>query len=86
MRAVILVFVILCLSAQAQPYNYTLPASSGTRLVLEGASEVLMPRISLNTTGGNWTYPYDYYPVYAKNQTVSGTFYGNNSIADLPLP
>lgn len=82
MRAVILVLVILCLSsARAQPYNYTLPASPGARLVLEGASEVLMPRISLNATGGNWTYPYDYYPVYTKNQTVSGTFYGNNSIA-----
>lgn len=81
MRAVILVLVILCLSsARAQPYNYTLPASPGARLVLEGASEVLMPRISLNATEGNWTYPYDYYPVYAKNQTVSGTFYGNNSI------
>lgn len=81
MRAVILVLVILChSSAWAQPYNYTLPATPGVRLVLEGASEVLMPRVSLNTTGGNWTYPYDYYPVYSKNQTVSGSFYGNNSI------
>lgn len=82
MRAVILVLVILCLSsARAQPYNYTLPASPGARLVLEGAIEVLMPRISLNATEGDWTYPYDYYPVYTKNQTVSGTFYENNSIA-----
>lgn len=82
MRAVILVLVILCLSsARAQPYNYTLPASPGARLVLEGASEVLMPRISLNATEGNWTYPYDYYPVFSKNQTVSGTFFKNNSIA-----
>ena len=30
----------------------------------------------------NWTYPYDYYPVYAMNQNVSGTFFGPGRMAD----
>ena len=42
---------------------------------------LLMPHVDLNIPEGNWTYPYDYYPVYARNQNISGTFYGTSPMA-----
>ena len=42
---------------------------------------LLMPHVDLNIPEGNWTYPYDYYPVYARNQNISGTFYGTGRMA-----
>jgi methanogen extracellular protein (TIGR04279 family) len=35
----------------------------------------------LNMPEGNWTYPYDHYPVYPMNQKISGTFFGTSRIA-----
>lgn len=86
MRPAVLMFMIFCVSAAlAQNYNnYTIPtypSKSGGWLTLEGANEILMPHINLNTPEGNWTYPYDYYPVYARNQSISGTFFGTGLMA-----
>ena len=71
MRIVILVFVLMGL-AVAEAHSYTMASSPGKGLILEGASEVLMPHVNIVSSEGNWTYPYDYYPVYAQNQTISG--------------
>jgi methanogen extracellular protein (TIGR04279 family) len=83
MRLVILMLIILGISSSgAQIYNYTASADKGENgLILDGASEIMMPQISLNTPEGNWTYPYDYYPVYTQNQTISGTFFGSSRLA-----
>jgi methanogen extracellular protein (TIGR04279 family) len=86
MRPAVLMFIIFCVSAAyAENYNnYTLPAyssKSGGWLTLEGANDVLMPHINLKTSEGNWTYPYDYYPVYTRNQNISGTFFGTSRMA-----
>lgn len=83
MRSAVLMLIIFCISsALGQNLNdYTYPGKSGGGLTLEGASDILMPRINLNTTEGNWTYPYDYYPIYARNQNISGTFFGTGRMA-----
>jgi methanogen extracellular protein (TIGR04279 family) len=86
MRPAVLMFIIFCVSAAyAENYNnYTLPAyssKSGSWLTLEGANDILMPHINLNMPEGNWTYPYDYYPVYTRNQNISGTFFGTSRMA-----
>jgi methanogen extracellular protein (TIGR04279 family) len=70
MRIAVLMLVVLGIYA-AGAYDYALPASPGS-LALEGAVEVLMPQVSLVAPGGNWTYPYEYYPVYTQNKTISG--------------
>ena len=59
--------------AVAEASSYTMATSPGKGLILEGASEVLMPHVNIVSPEGNWTYPYDYYPVYAQNKTISGT-------------
>ena len=76
-------FIILCISgALAHDLdNYTYPNNIGGWLKLEGAYDVLMPQINLILPEGNWTYPYDYYPVYARNQNISGTFFGTSHMA-----
>jgi methanogen extracellular protein (TIGR04279 family) len=71
MRKVILVFVLMGL-AVAEASSYTMATSPGKGLILEGASEVLMPHVNIVSPEGNWTYPYDYYPVYAQNKAISG--------------
>ena len=86
MRPAVLMFIIFCVSgALAQNYNnYTLPtypSMSGGWLALGGANDVLMPHINLKMPEGNWTYPYDYYPVFARNQNVTGTFFGTSRTA-----
>lgn len=86
MRPAVLIFMIFCVSAAlAQNYNnYTLPtypSKSGSWLTFDGANNVLMPHINLNMPDWNWTYPYDYYPVYARNQNISGTFFGTSRMA-----
>ena len=78
--------IVFCVSAtSAQNFNYyaqpTYPIKGGGWLTLEGANEVLMPRVNLNMPDGTWTYPYDYYPVYARDQNISGTFHGTSQTA-----
>lgn len=68
--------LVLLGMAVAEAHIYTLSTSPGKGLILDGASEVLMPHVSIGSPEGNWTYPYDYYPVYTQNQTISGTFFG----------
>ena len=86
MRPAVLIFIVFCVSA-AYAQNYsdhtlpTYPSKNGGWLTLVGANDVLMPHINLNLPEGNWTYPYDYYPVYARNQNISGTFYGTSRMA-----
>jgi len=82
----VLMFIIFCVSAAyAENYNnYTLPtysSKSGSWLTLEGANDILMPHINLDMPEGKWTYPYDYYPVYTRNQNISGTFFGTSRMA-----
>lgn len=82
MRIFVWIVLILGISVVwGQTYNYSLPSSGKSEdiygLILEGESEVLMPNISLTMPDGNWTYPYHYFPIYAQNQTVSGTFLGS---------
>lgn len=84
MRLVVLILmlmlIVLGISA-AGAYNYAMPASPGSGLSLEGASEVLMPHVSLVTPEENWTYPYEYYPVYPQNKTISGTIFEPDRLA-----
>ena len=86
MRLALLIFIILSVSvALAQNYdNYTLPTypnKIGGWLTFEAANNVLMPHTMLNMPEGNWTYPYDHYPVYTMNQNISGTVYGTSRMA-----
>lgn len=86
MRLAVLIFIILSVSvALAQNYNnYTLPTYTGkigSWLTFEGGHDVLMPHTVLNMPEGNWTYPYDYYSVYTRNQNMSGTFSGTSRLA-----
>jgi len=80
MRFAVLMLIVLGISA-ADAYDYVMPASPGRGLALEGANEVLMPHVSLVTPGGNWTYPYEYYPVYSQNKTISGTLFQPERLA-----
>jgi methanogen extracellular protein (TIGR04279 family) len=73
MRIVILIILVLMELLVAGAHSYSTP---GGGLILEGANEVLMPHVSIVSAQGNWTYPYDYYPVYAQNQIISGTLFG----------
>jgi methanogen extracellular protein (TIGR04279 family) len=78
----ILMIVVLGLSASiVGANNYTTPTSPGKGMVLEGASEVLMPHVSIVAPEGILTYPYNYYPVYAQNQTISGNLFGPDLLA-----
>jgi hypothetical protein len=61
--------------------NYAMPIFLGRCLVLEGTSEVLMPRVGLVMHEGNWTCPYDYYLIYPYNQTISGTHFEPDRLA-----
>ena len=40
-----------------------------------------MPHVSLVTPEGNWIYPYEYYPVYPPNKTISGTIFEPDRLA-----
>jgi hypothetical protein len=40
---------------------------------LEGNNTIQMPSVGFASQGANWTYPFPFFPVYAKNQTISGS-------------
>jgi|GEM_PF-4352564 len=67
--AVLLILASLPLSMAQPTLN-----SANIEIALEGANEVMMPSASLAMPGGDWTYPYESYPVYAPGQNISGSF------------
>jgi methanogen extracellular protein (TIGR04279 family) len=48
---------------------------------LQGRNMLLTP--SAGYENGSWTYPFGEYPAYQENETISGTFWGNRSLAGI---
>ncbi len=75
----------LCFAIQAQedtaiPDNIGLP--EGNWISLEGNNTIKMPSVSFVGPEANWTYPFPFFPVYAENQSISGSFLGQSGLAD----
>ncbi len=86
MRLQILLISLLCLcfAVQAQE-NASVPSDSdlteGSWIGLEGNNTIQMPSTSFVSPEANWTYPFKFFPIYAENQTISGSFLGPADLA-----
>ncbi len=74
----LIILLCLCLEAAAEDYA-TVPRDEsvpeGCWIGLEGNNTIQMPSAGFSCPGANWTYPFPFFPVYAKNQTISGSIF-----------
>jgi methanogen extracellular protein (TIGR04279 family) len=78
MRLQILLIPLLCLCFAVTAEDYaSVPGgrdlSERCWISLEGNNTIQMPLVSFASPGANWTYPFPFFPVYAENQTISGS-------------
>jgi methanogen extracellular protein (TIGR04279 family) len=78
MRLQILLISLLCFCFAATAEDYaSVPndreLSERCWISLEGNNTIQMPLVSFAGPGANWTYPFTFFPVYAENQTISGS-------------
>lgn len=79
-----LILLCLCLEAAAEDYA-TVPhdesVPEGCWIGLEGNNTIQMPSVSFSSPEANWTYPFPFFPVYSKNQTISGSIFCKAALA-----
>ncbi len=82
----LIILLCLCLEATAEGYmpvqhDASMPEKSW--IGLEGNNTIQMPSVSFSSPGSNWTYPFRFFPIYAENQTISGSIFCPNAVAGL---
>lgn len=78
MRSQILIILLLCFCFAVSAQEDASVAggrdlSERSWISLEGNNTIQMPSVSFASQGANWTYPFPFFPVYAENQTISGS-------------
>jgi methanogen extracellular protein (TIGR04279 family) len=83
--------ILICLSllvagvvqaSNLETSHHSRDPSEGNWVELQGENAVVIPNVTLSRSALSWTYPYNRYPIYHQNQTVSGTFFGSKDLAN----
>lgn len=84
LQTILIILICLCSEAAAEEWASVpryVSAQEESWIGLEGNNTIQMPYVAFSSPGANWTYPFQFFPVYAKKEMISGNIFGPAALA-----